>query len=121
MSLAPRILLVDDEIAPMRALRYELKGFDVVMATSLPEALRLLDLHDFDAVVSDWNLGTARASVLLDAARRRQAKSRRIIVSGEVPEELAPLLISGTAHRYIAKPWLPHDVRHALLEELAAA
>jgi DNA-binding NtrC family response regulator len=122
MHEKPRVLVVDDELAPMRALRWELKPFEVVTAASMSEGLVALYAQPFDAVVCDWNLGIeGNAHALLEVARRLNGNTRRVIISGEVPEDLAALLISGVAHRYIAKPWGPHDLRTAVLEELSVS
>src|SRR5258705_12618596 len=98
-----RILVVDDETMIGRAMRWELKGFDVVVASTVSEAVEALCHTRFDAVICDWNLGHHETSAsVLEAAARLNGASRRFIVSGHVPEELAPMLISGVAHRYIA-------------------
>ena len=114
-----RILVLDDEQAIGRAMRWELKGFEVEVASSISEALTALCRTQFDAVICDWNLGRHETSqCVLEAAAKLQRSSRRFIVSGFVPDSLAPLLVSGVAHRYIAKPWTPRDVRAAVTEEL---
>ncbi len=116
------MLVVDDEVAPLRALKWELKGFDLVPASSLSEALMQLYAQTFDAIVCDWNLGAAgNSETLFEVSRRLNVKCRHFVVSGEVPDGLAALLVSKAVHRFIAKPWTPHDVRQAVREELAQA
>jgi DNA-binding NtrC family response regulator len=116
-----RILVVDDEQAIGRAMKWELKGHDVRVVSTLAEALLALCRERFDAVICDWNLGrTETGEHVLEVARKLNAQARRFIVSGVVPDTLAQMLISGIAHRFIAKPWRPHDVRDAVKQELAA-
>jgi DNA-binding response OmpR family regulator len=116
--LRPKILVVDDELAITRAMSWELKGFDVRLTTSLSAALLALSREEFDAVVCDWNLADECGERVLRVAAKLSQKARRFIVSAVVPEDLGPLLSSGLAHRYIAKPWRPYDVRDAVREEL---
>ncbi|MBK7863603.1 MAG: response regulator [Archangiaceae bacterium] len=117
--MGARVLVVDDEQAMGRAMRWELKGFEVTVVNNLADALLALCREKWDAVICDWDLGREETGArVLEVAAKVNADARRFIVSGLVPEELAPMLISGVAHRFIAKPWLPHDVRDAVAEEL---
>ena len=118
-ALGRRILVVDDELMMGRAMSWELKGFDVKVVSTLSDALLALCREKFDAVICDWDLGRQETGEnVLKVASKLNATARRFIVSGVVPEALASLLVSGVAHRYIAKPWRPHDVREAVTEEL---
>jgi DNA-binding NtrC family response regulator len=117
--MGARILVVDDELVMGRAMRWELKGFEVTVVTTLSDALLALCREQWDAIICDWDLGREETGArVLQVAARVNAHARRFIVSGLVPDELAPMLVSGIAHRYIAKPWSPHDVRDAVREEL---
>ena len=116
--MSRRILVVDDELAVCRAMSWELKGFELEVVTTLSDALAALSREQFDAVVCDWNLNDACGERVLQVAAKLNRKARRFIVSAIVPDSLGPMLSSGLAHRYIAKPWRPHDVRDAVREEL---
>lgn len=114
-----RILVVDDEQNMGRAMRWELKGHDVRVVNTREDAFASLCQEKFDALICDWNLGEHETGErVLEAAAKLNAAARRFVVSGIVPDELASLLVAGVAHRYIAKPWRPHEVRDALTEEL---
>ncbi|MBL8951864.1 MAG: response regulator [Myxococcaceae bacterium] len=120
--MAQRILVVDDERIMAKAMTWELKGFDVTIVTTLSEAMLALCREQFDAIICDWDLGREETGEkVLQVAAKLNKNARRFIVSGLVPDALGPLLVSGVAHRYIAKPWNPHDVRDAVREELHAA
>lgn len=114
-----RILVVDDEQNMGRAMRWELKGHEVHICSSREAACEKLSHQKFDAVICDWNLGEHETGEgVLATAARLNAGARRFIVSGVVPDELASLLVTGVAHRYIAKPWRPHEVREVVGQEL---
>lgn len=113
------ILVVDDEANIGRAMRWELKGHDLKVVSSSLDALLALNEERFDAVVCDWNLGHSETGEhVLKVAARVNAGAKRFIVSGVVPEPLAALLVAGVAHRYIAKPWRPTEMREAVKQEL---
>ena len=114
-----RILVVDDEQNIGRAMSWELKGHELKVVSSTSDALLALCRERFDAVVCDWDLGKLETGEqVLQVAARLNASTRRFIVSGTVPDRLAGLLVTGVAHRYIAKPWRPHEMREAVKEEL---
>lgn len=118
--MATRILVVDDELCIARAMKWELKGWDVKVVDTPAQALLALCGEQFDAVICDWELGNEQTGErILQVAAKLNSNARRFIVSGVVPDSLAQLLISGVAHRYIAKPWRPHDVREAVAQELS--
>lgn len=120
MEAKAKILVVDDEAIMGRAMSWELKGFDVTVVSTLSDALLALCREKWAAVICDWDLGRHETGArVLEVAAKVNAQARRFIVSGMVPDELAPMLISGVAHRFIAKPWRPHDVREAIAQELA--
>ena len=114
-----RILVVDDEQNIGRAMSWELKGHDIKVVNTTQDAMLALCAETFDAVVCDWDLGRSETGErVLQVAAKLSASSRRFVVSGSVPESLAALLVTGVAHRYIAKPWRPHEMREAVKEEL---
>jgi signal transduction histidine kinase/ActR/RegA family two-component response regulator len=78
------VLLVDDD-ADVLAL-YELYlhdwGLQVHCATSVQQALPLLDRHSFDVVISDLHLGDESGAELLRHVRDRHLECRTILCSG---------------------------------------
>ena len=114
-----RILVVDDEQNIGRAMTWELKGHDIKLVSTTQDAMLALCSEKFDAVVCDWDLGRSETGErVLQVAAKLCSSSRRFIVSGSVPESLPALLVTGVAHRYIAKPWRPTEMRDAVKEEL---
>jgi len=61
MADAIKLLFVDDEPGIRLTLPAILErvGFDVVVAASVPEALSIIGNQEFDALISDLNIGCA--------------------------------------------------------------
>lgn len=114
----PRVLLVDDDPAVLRALARELRGsFEVLDASSYEEALRVLDESpDVRAICSDFDMGTGPDGLaLLAEIRRRSPEAARLLVSASLsPKEIEETVESGLAHVFIGKPWASGDVLRAL-------
>ncbi|MEK0084517.1 response regulator [Benzoatithermus flavus] len=106
-----RVLIVEDEAlialdmeATLRQQGYEIVG----LATSVREAIRLLDEMRPDAAVLDINLGQEKVFVLADALAERDVPF--VFVTGYEPEILPP------RHRH--RPTAVKPCRGRLLVEL---
>ena len=98
---AARVLVVDDEMLPRRAVARWLGGlgFEVIAVATAAEALDRLAQEPFDVVVADWLLGPGeRGDWLLGEVRERYPDIRRVLFSGQ------PIDDPSCAHFYIAKP-----------------
>ena len=83
---SPRVIVVDDEVLPRRAVARWLGGLglDVVAVATAAEALLLLSQEKFDVVVADWLLGPGeRGDWLLAEVRTRYPEVRRVLFSGQ--------------------------------------
>lgn len=121
-TLAPRILVVDDDGALRRALARELcQDFEVVEASGVTEAIALIDAAD--AIVADLDLGAGSGLDVLGAARAGRPTCVRILMSaGPDPNSVADALRAGVAHTFLTKPWRPGlvaEVVRSLLPSLA--
>jgi DNA-binding NtrC family response regulator len=110
-----KVLLVDDDPAPLRVLHRALSRVATVeCAASADDALRLLDAHRFDAVVTDYDMPGGHDGLwLLDRVRERDARIRRVLTSACGPERLDAEPRCEVIQSFVAKP-----VR---LQELLAA
>jgi CheY-like chemotaxis protein len=56
--VAHRVLLVDDDeaVRSMMSVTLERKGFDVVSAVNVPEALKLITTESFDVLITDLHM-----------------------------------------------------------------
>ncbi len=93
-SMRMVVALVEDDEATRRALRRALMacGALVVDYGSAEEALLALEPGSFDLLVTDLDLPGLDGIALIAAIRARGWRCRVVVVSGELPEHLAPRL-----------------------------
>jgi DNA-binding NtrC family response regulator len=119
-----RLLVVEDEEAMARAMKRELNWrFDVLVAHTAEEAMEALaSRDDIAAAVCDCELGAGQTGLeVLESARKTHPHQVRLMISGTVPRDLGPLMVSGVVHRFVAKPWYPGELGRALIEALRGA
>ncbi len=82
-----RLLLVDDDVAVLRSLKsvFETRDFQVSTATSTPEAVRALELGDFDVVVTDMRMEKHTSGYDIIRAARQQAQRPTLVVLSGFP------------------------------------
>jgi CheY-like chemotaxis protein len=115
-----RILCVDDEpnVANLKCAILEGAGHTATPATSAREAISLMESQDFDAIVTDWRLGSCNAHVIVKTAKMR-ASTPVVVVSGYVGEAYqAPKPL---ADLYLEKPANPEELVTILNELLKAS
>lgn len=102
-----QVLCVDDEPSILRSLQWLLKKeFDVKTASNGQEALALLQLNDFDVIISDQRMPGMMGSEFLREARKISPRSMRILLTGY--SDLPAILRSvndGEVFRFVNKPW----------------
>lgn len=109
------LLVVDDNPGVQRTLEmvFGSLGFDVDVAASGPEALSLLAVRDYAAVVCDLLMPDMRGDELfwLCRERRPEIADRFVFLTGspDLEEEAAPLDRTG-------QPWLTKPCRIAELQ-----
>jgi len=100
------VLVVDDEKSIRISLREFLvtDGYKVEVAADAQEALRLLEDHDFDVVVSDIVLPRISGIELLKAIRAAAPFAQVIMVTGEPTVDTAAEALRSGAFDYLTKP-----------------
>ena len=117
----PVILVVDDEARILTALRRVLRRepYEILTAETPAEALRLLDSHRVDLVVSDHKMPGMSGLELLAQAARKQPDAGRVLITGwteEVPEgDLAAIGVRAL----LPKPWDDAELKTTLRDALA--
>lgn len=118
------ILVVDDDAAMRRLLEREFSpAFKVIRAANIPEAMAVLREKGISlaAIVTDKDLGSGQSGLtLLEAARREGLPCVRILVSGDMHDELeAELVADGLADAAFGKPWPPKAVATCVADLLS--
>jgi DNA-binding NtrC family response regulator len=82
---AHRALLVDEDeaVRAMMSVTLERKGFDVVPAASVTEALKLITTESFDVLITDLQMpNPSDGFALVTAMRHSQPDALTLLVSG---------------------------------------
>ena len=103
-----RVLLVDDDdaVRDMMSVTLERKGFDVVAAASVAEALKLITTESFDVLITDLHMpNPADGFTVVTAMRHSQPDALTLLVSGypDVQSAMAAILLE--ADEILVKPF----------------
>jgi response regulator RpfG family c-di-GMP phosphodiesterase len=115
-----KILIVDDEPANLRLLeRLFRRSYQVITATSGPEALTLMELHDFALIISDQRMPEMTGIEFLKRASEMRPKTVRIILTGYTDvNDLVDAINSGVVYKYITKPWVNEELQLTVVRGL---
>jgi DNA-binding response OmpR family regulator len=107
-SAARRVLLVDDDsaILGMMSQGLERKGFEVVAASSVTEALRRIATESFDVLITDLHMpNPGDGFTVVSAMRHSQPNALTMLVSGypDVQSAMAAILLE--ADEILVKPF----------------
>ncbi len=103
-----RVLLVDDDdaVRDMMTATLERKGFGVVAATNVTEALKLITSETFDVLITDLHMpNPGDGFTVVTAMRHSQPNALTLLVSGypDVQSAMAAILLE--ADEIIVKPF----------------
>jgi DNA-binding response OmpR family regulator len=127
-SVAHKVLLVDDDdaVRAMMNATLEHKGFDVVAAASVTEALRRITTESFDVLITDLHMpNPGDGFTVVTAMRHSQPDALTLLMSGypDVQSAMAAILLE--ADEIIVKPFevgrLAELVREKMLARKPAA
>ncbi|HEX7701748.1 MAG TPA: response regulator [Kofleriaceae bacterium] len=110
------ILICDDDPDIRSAMRRTLRGHEVIEAASPREALDVLKTRTFDALVSDFSMGTESDGLdLLAHVKLMYPDTIRFLVTANRDLDIAARAVNeGSVHRYFSKPWDDAKLRSAL-------
>jgi ActR/RegA family two-component response regulator len=116
-----KVLLVDDDdaVRDMMSVTLERKGFDVLAAASVAEALRLIITERFDALITDLHMpNPADGFTVITAMRHSQPDALTLLVSGypDVQSAMAAILLE--ADEIIVKPFEAGKLAELLLDKM---
>lgn len=116
------ILICDDDPDIRSAMRRTLRGHEVSEAGSPREALDALKLRTYEAVISDFSMGTDSDGLdLLAHVKLIYPDTVRFLVTANRDLDVAARAVNeGSVHRYFLKPWDEGKLRTALEIVLAS-
>lgn len=91
-SKAKKVLVVDDEPAVLSTYRLilEQSGYDTVAAATSREAIRAIDEHEFDLILSDFSLEQQHTGFeVIEAAKKKNEQVPCCILTGYATLETA--------------------------------
>ena len=124
-SAAASILVIDDEAAIRESLEVllTLEGYSVRMAADGEEALRILELENFDLLLLDLALPGQSGLELLPLIKDRQPELPVIMITAYGTVENVVESVRAGAENFVQKPWdnekLLADIRSAVARHKA--
>jgi DNA-binding NtrC family response regulator len=112
----PPLLVIDDEKNMRLSLEAAMtdEGYLVRAVDSAEEGLKLLEQEDFFMVISDARLGNMSGYEFLEKAKARWPHLPILIITAYATPRLAVEAIKAGAIDYLAKPFAPEELLHAV-------
>ena len=108
------ILIVDDEPNVLKALLRTLRkeDYDIFTATSAQEGLKLLDMREFDLVISDQHMPGMDGIAFLQKVKAEQPHTLTVMLTGAKEIDVAMEAINTAGvYKFILKPWEDDDLK----------
>ena len=118
MILRPIVLVVDDEVRSLEAIRRVLdEHYEVLIAPDTRAAVDYLENELVQVVLCDQRMPDMTGVEFLISVRQRWPDAVRMIISGYThSEDIIAGLNEAGIYRYITKPWEPEDLFRAVSE-----
>ena len=116
-----RIMLVDDELNILSALRRALveESYETDLFTDVHEALNRAECVPYDLVLTDFRMPAMDGIAFLNAFKEVQPETIRLIMSAYADLELMFRAINeAEVYRFIGKPWHDFGLREAISRAL---
>jgi DNA-binding NtrC family response regulator len=112
----PHLLIIDDERNMRRSLETVLSdaGYAAKSTESAEQGLKYLEKEDFFMVITDARLGGMTGYELLSTVRSRWPNLPVLIITAYATPKLAVEAIKAGAVDYLAKPFAPEELLHAV-------
>jgi DNA-binding response OmpR family regulator len=120
-SVSHRVLLVDDDeaVRAMMSMTLEGRGFEVVPAASVVEALKLISTESFDVLITDLHMpNPSDGFAVVTAMRHSQPDALTLLVSGYPDVKSAMDAILLEADDIIVKPFEAGKLAEMVHEKL---
>ncbi|UQZ84589.1 Response regulator MprA [Paenibacillus konkukensis] len=102
-----KILVVEDDLSMQKSICMGLRKFSYAVdaASDGEEALRLVEIHEYDALVLDWNLPRIDGIDVLREIRKNNQDIKILILSARSDVEDKIFGLDTGANDYMAKPF----------------
>ncbi len=123
MSAKGKILVVDDDAASLSSLgeAMALEGYEVSLAASGEEALRLNEQTEFDVVLTDLRMQGIDGLQVVRTIKNSHPETVLIIMTGFASMETVVDAISAGAYDYISKPFRLDQMRLKVQQSMQQA
>ena len=117
LTVSDRILMVDDEPLVLRAAVRALTPFNLNIDTASGplEALERAAQQDYAVVTVDFSMQEMNGLELIYRLQQQHPYTTFVIVTGQLEEDPAGLLVSESIAGLLYKPWDPKELARALL------
>ena len=107
------ILVADDEksLRDFLAIMLEEEGYQVITASSVEKASKLIRENEFDLVLTDIRMGRSSGIDVLDAARNTLPDTPVVMMTAYASAETAVTAMKKGAYDYISKPFKIEDIQ----------
>ncbi len=111
-----KLLVIDDEPIVGKRLKpaLEKSGYIVEVCETGSEALKRINEHHFDIVVTDVRMDEVDGMEILDKVTQKSPQTKVIIITGYATIEIAREAIAKGAFDFIAKPFKPNELREII-------
>lgn len=117
-----KLLVVDNEAAHARAMVESLEkvGYRCEVATSGPEAAKLVERETYDVIITDMVMNDVDGMKILKLARERLPECEVVMVTGHATVPVAVEAMQKGAFNFLEKPITPNRLR-VIAEKAAEA
>jgi two-component system, NtrC family, response regulator PilR len=107
------ILVADDEksLRDFLVIMLEEEGYQVVTASSVEKATKLIRENEFDLILTDIRMGRSSGIEVLDAARNTLPDTPVVMMTAYASAETAVTAMKKGAYDYISKPFKIEDIQ----------
>jgi two-component system response regulator HydG len=115
-----QILVVDDALATLEVLERNLsaRGYRVLTASSVPDAIRTLDAIAVDLVVTDLKMPSVDGLALVRHVRENLKDTEVMMITGYATVEGAVEAVKSGAEEYLSKPFTDEELFAAVSRAL---
>ena len=107
------ILVADDEksLRDFLVIMLEEEGYQVVTASSVEKANKLIRENEFDLILTDIRMGRSSGIEVLDTARNTLPDTPVVMMTAYASAETAVTAMKKGAYDYISKPLKIEDIQ----------